>query len=517
MDIFSHCLKRVLSVATVLGIVVALLVSPAAASLTPSQVELELEPGESVTIEKTVDVPERPPTVDVVFAFDLTGSMGGTLSTAKSKSTSMMSQLNAIPGMDVQFGVVSYMDYTDTYTSHNYTATYGSAASGDYPYSMDQSVTDNTSSVSSAINGLTLGYGMDGPEAYTRMMYESYADSNISWRPGAKRIVVNFGDHVPHDDNLNDGITSDTWSTGADPGRDAVVLNADDLDLQTVLAGMDSNGVTLIEAHTSNWTTTSGLGVVQYWAHWTGITGGQTFLTGSSTLVTDVVNAVNATASTPTVHGLHLEAEAGYEDWVDFDPDEYGNVTTGTSVVFNETVTVPMNASPGVHSFNVTAMDEDGVVYGTQTVIVTVPDPVVEVDIDVKPGSDPNSINCGNENVAIAVAILTTDEFDATTVDHTTVVFENATETHVDRKTGEARRHVEDVDGDGDLDLVIHVRQGDTDLTCDSTEGMLTGETFGGDEVVGNDSVRMVQSGGNNAGPANTDGNKGNGKGKGRN
>jgi len=113
------------------------------------------------------------------------------------------------------------------------------------------------------------------------------------------------------------------------------------------------------------------------------------------------------------------------------------------------------------------------------------------VDIDIKPRSDPNSINCNNDKEVIAVAILTTDGFDATTVDHATVTFEGANETHVNKKTGEPRRHEDDVDGDNDTDLVLHVRLGDTDLTCDSTEGILEGETFGGQVIEGSDAVRM--------------------------
>jgi len=63
---------------------------------------------------------------------------------------------------------------------------------------------------------------------------------------------------------------------------------------------------------------------------------------------------------------------------------------------------------------------------------------------------------------------------------------------HVDKKSGEPRRHEEDVDGDGDMDLVFHFRLGDTDLTCDSTEGTLTGETFDGLVIEGSDAVRMI-------------------------
>jgi hypothetical protein len=125
-----------------------------------------------------------------------------------------------------------------------------------------------------------------------------------------------------------------------------------------------------------------------------------------------------------------------------------------------------------------------------------VPAASLTVSIDIKPGSDPNSINCNNIEGVITVAILTTEEFDATTVDHTSVTFEGAGETHVAKKSGEPRRHEEDVDYDGDTDLLFHFRLGDTDLTCDSTEGMLTGETFYGLPIEGIDTVRMIDRGG---------------------
>jgi DNA-binding beta-propeller fold protein YncE len=120
---------------------------------------------------------------------------------------------------------------------------------------------------------------------------------------------------------------------------------------------------------------------------------------------------------------------------------------------------------------------------------------VVAVGIDLKPGSFPNSINCNNDKEVITVAILTTANFDALSVDHTTVSFEGARETHVDKKTGAPLRHVEDVDHDRDLDLVFHFRLGDTHLTCGSTEGLLVGATYAGLPIQGTDSVRMVNGG----------------------
>jgi phosphate/phosphite/phosphonate ABC transporter binding protein len=116
----------------------------------------------------------------------------------------------------------------------------------------------------------------------------------------------------------------------------------------------------------------------------------------------------------------------------------------------------------------------------------------IPVDIDIKPGSYPNSIKCENEKETISVAVLTTADFDAMTIDHTTVTFEGATHSVVDKKTGEPRRFEEDVDLDGDMDLVFHFRLGDTDLVCWSTEGTLKGWTYDGLPIEGTDSVRMV-------------------------
>lgn len=115
-----------------------------------------------------------------------------------------------------------------------------------------------------------------------------------------------------------------------------------------------------------------------------------------------------------------------------------------------------------------------------------------KVAIDIEPGGEPNSINCRRQRGVIPVAILTSPGFDATAVDHTTVVFEGAREVHMDNATGQPQRHEQDVDGDGDIDLVLHFLVGDTGLTCGSTEGVLTGTTFDGDSIEGRDAVHIV-------------------------
>lgn len=362
--------KTISSISIVLLFLMSAFAPAVTASISPLTLEATLKPGESVSETKTVSIPERPPSADVVFAFDLTGSMGGILGTAKTNAVNIMNQLDAIPGVDIDYGVMSYMDYPHSYSSYGYTAEYGSSSPycNDYAYSLNQSITNNNTAVSNAINALKLGCGSDGPQDYTRIMYESYADPNVTWRSGAKKIVINFGDNVPHDNDLNEGVvpTPPVWSTGGDPGRDEIILNADDLDLQTVLAAMNTSGITLLEAHTTTYANA-------YWTYWTSLTGGAVFITTSSTLVDDVVGAVTATLTDPNINDLHLQTSPEYETWLtSVTPLSYSG-PTGVDVNFSIVVTVPESTPCGDYEFVISALDTSGVNYGDQTVIIHVP------------------------------------------------------------------------------------------------------------------------------------------------
>jgi hypothetical protein len=105
-----------------------------------------------------------------------------------------------------------------------------------------------------------------------------------------------------------------------------------------------------------------------------------------------------------------------------------------------------------------------------------------DVMIDIKPGSNPNSINLNSKGV-VPVAVLTTADFDAGTVDPITVQFAGASP---------IRWTVEDVDEDGDLDMLFHFRTQDLNLDKTSTEATLTGDTTSNEQITATDEVRIV-------------------------
>jgi fimbrial isopeptide formation D2 family protein len=191
------------------------------------------------------------PKADVMFAIDLSGSMTGEVTTIKSKIDTIIDDLEEVVG-DVQFGLITFMDYVGSHSTtesgsvpETYTSIYGNAGFGDYPYMLDQDFTDGTT-VKTAIAAMTLGNGEDSPQDYTRIVHESYSDTNISWRADSTRLLILFGDDRPHDTNFdydNDG-TND--NTGADLGDDGAVGGGDDLDFEYEVATAAAAGVHIL-------------------------------------------------------------------------------------------------------------------------------------------------------------------------------------------------------------------------------------------------------------------------------
>jgi hypothetical protein len=309
------------------------------------------------------------PKGDIIFSFDCTGSMSDEISVAKTEAINIMNSLDALIS-DAQYGVMSYMDYPASYSSCGYSNQYGSAGSGDYAYLLNQPLTSNKVTVSTAINSLFIGWGADEPQDYTRIFYESYSDPAIGYRSGSKKVLINIGDAVPHDCNLNQGVPGKvgTWSTGGDPGRDGVMGTADDLDLQTVLAEMAANNITLIELHGNTY-----YGGLEYWTYWTSLTGGALYHLGGAEEIPEAIDSLIGEEATH-ISTLTLEVTTpGYESWLtSVTPPSYSDLTLPDTKSFDIIVTVPMGTPPGTHTFQISAIG-DGASYGDQLVTIEVP------------------------------------------------------------------------------------------------------------------------------------------------
>ena len=111
----------------------------------------------------------------------------------------------------------------------------------------------------------------------------------------------------------------------------------------------------------------------------------------------------------------------------------------------------------------------------------------VGVTIDIKPGDRRNCANPAARGV-IPVAVLTTADFDAATVDPTSLRLEGA----APRPQGRSGRlgSLADVDRDGDRDLLVHI--GDPSVLRAKTSATLTGTTRDGTPISGFDVVCNV-------------------------
>ncbi|MHC4995120.1 MAG: hypothetical protein ACYTGQ_08725 [Planctomycetota bacterium] len=96
-----------------------------------------------------------------------------------------------------------------------------------------------------------------------------------------------------------------------------------------------------------------------------------------------------------------------------------------------------------------------------------------EVEIDIKPGIDPNAINPFAPGM-IPVAILGSDTFDVLDVDPDTLAFgpDGAFFAHNNGP------HFDDVDGDGLEDLLVHFRTQETGILWGDPDACLTWENF---------------------------------------
>ena len=117
---------------------------------------------------------------------------------------------------------------------------------------------------------------------------------------------------------------------------------------------------------------------------------------------------------------------------------------------------------------------------------IVIANSVQQVEIDIKPGATPNTVNPGS-NAILQVAILSTSSFNATSVNPATVRFGAK-----GIEASAVSNGIMDVNADGVNDLVLKFRTNATGIICGDTSGILKGSTLSGQAIKGSDAIVTV-------------------------
>lgn len=299
-------------IALMLGLSAARDVGPTLAhegpDLTPANVNLDLNPGGSADVEKTVHTPAIPPRPDICFLADTTGSMGPAIANVQANATAVMNAVIAVQP-DAQFCAAQYRD------------------AGDTPeFSLDQAVTASVAAVQAAINGWAAGGGGDEPEGQLHAL-TLLAGAATGWRPApATHIIVWFGDNPGHDPSIGGETLASTIAALTTSGAGAPI--------RVVAVPVDTGGSGLDATGQATAITNATGGVLLPAA--TSEEVADAILEGLTNIPVEVAMATNCNDLFPGVIGVSFVPASQV-------------VTSGDDAVFTETIAVAADAPPGIY------------------------------------------------------------------------------------------------------------------------------------------------------------------------
>ncbi len=337
---------------------------------------------EIVRIEiPNVDSPLVVSQLDVVFLMDVTGSMGDELDVVKSEAAVIMQNLRDLVA-DTHFAVATFADYPG-FRDTQYSGLYGS--SSDYPWHLDQDLTADITHVDRAINRVSLLNGEDGPEAYTRALYEV---QTLSWRPGSRHLVIMFGDAFPHDR------TFFGEDTGVDPGRDAIADTADDLQLRRVVADLAAGNINVIAVNTADFEHAN---IARFFRYAAEETGGQYFRLGSAEQIPEAIETL-VSGQIAAINQIGISAADPYNDWLNINPDTHTNISYDGRVLEFRVRICPgqTNAERGDYNFDLTVAADDETIATIPAAVTYWPICLPPVDLFVADNPEDDGTDCSN-------------------------------------------------------------------------------------------------------------------------
>jgi hypothetical protein len=353
---------RALVAAALLGGTLGWLSLPVGADVTPGVVDATIDPGASVNVAKTVDVPQITPKLDLALLVDMSGSYGDDLANLQAKAGDLYDGITAsVP--DAQFAVSSFVDMPLN--------PFGSVP--DYGFQRDSDFVTSRDGFINAVNSLTLLGGGDFPESQYEGLYQvasgagrevGTADGDfddvgdispqpLSWRSDATHVVAITTDaafHTPADGPC-------TFPTPPCP------INWPGASRDDAIGALNARGIRVIAIKAPG----SGAEMDDAAA----ATGGSVVTTDASS--SQIVDAILAGLSdltfdvTPDPNGCGPLV-------LTYDPPVHEDVPGDTSVGFNETIAVPAGTGGQVVHCTVDFLAGTTVI-GTQVLNVTITGP----------------------------------------------------------------------------------------------------------------------------------------------
>lgn len=163
----------------------AILVASDSKDITSSgdgEIDIPDLPMDPITIPVKVQIPSGTGVfqkLDAVLDVDTTGSMGGAISTAKSRCSEIVNAF-LTGGRDVRCAVVDHRDVGDAWVS-----------------TIRSHLSSDLTTIQNAINAMSAAGGGDGPEAQIYSIYNTC--NSLAWREGSLRVYIQFTDAPAHD------------------------------------------------------------------------------------------------------------------------------------------------------------------------------------------------------------------------------------------------------------------------------------------------------------------------------
>ena len=346
----------------------------AAPTVSPASVSVELEPGESITIDKSVTLPTVTPKLDLLLIVDLSGSYRNDLPNIKSVAPALHDSIRA-DVTDSRFGLATFKDFPLN----------GWGGSADYAYRLEQDLTTSKTDWTNAINAMSASGGADGPESQYEAVYQSVTGAGrdinsdgdftdkgeiaaglaASFREDATKVIAITTDAAFHNHGDN----------GSYPGPTKA----------EVLSALSDYGVKVIAIKAPGSTTQMD--------DLANETGGAVVTSTSDS--SDIANAI-----LDGLEAITFDVSASPSDDCDplgfaYAPASYSDVDQGDTVTFKEKISVPGDITEAdLNDDSAIECDvefyADDTLIGTQTVKVTVPlnDPPVAVCKDLDLSAD---------------------------------------------------------------------------------------------------------------------------------